>query len=287
MLIENGVVNQKLIELIECTIQLSLEDKSPKAINKLLQEEWLKTKAEDGGLRCNIGGRPPDEKELGLIQQLEIWNEIKPQNQDYVAIVFLGGTMKAMARRLAFLSRNRPRNSPPMYILGGQRPLIQNLEGKQMVSSITEETGWKMKGSWENVVPEAWPKTETEVAEFLILHSDNDYPSVDSLQIQFVDSKRKEDGSLPNTYDTAVDLFQSFKKKDLENRFLVVSSQPFCQNQLLTIQRAAVATGFNKSKFDVCGPAVASNFPLAKILDTIAKQFWEEYKEFETCHIFL
>lgn len=63
-------------------------------------------------------------------------------------------------------------------------------------------------------------------------------------------------------------------------RYLIVSSQPFCESQLMAVERAVGDAmrgtgGEGTFTFDVCGPA-APTLPLSRWLDNLAKQLWEE-----------
>lgn len=269
MIIQNGLISKALIKLIELT-GLKVADESPKAVNDLLQKEWFKTSSEQGTLRCEIGGRLPNKEEYLLLGELGFLEDIMPDPaKNYNPPIFLGATMKAMARRIQFLKGRLwfpYGDKKPAYFLVGQRPLNEKLEGKHAVPSILEETGLTLDEEWCNIPESEWPKTETEVAEFLIRYSGV------NVECHVVDMP-KDGNILPNTYNTTVELFKTVSSDN--PNYLVISSQPYCQNQLLTVMRAAAEAGVD-AKCDVCGPSAPTDLPLARILDCISKQLWEE-----------
>ncbi len=67
MLIQNGQVNPVLTALMEA-MGLHVEDGSPSGVNAVLQQEWVKAK--DGVIRAKLGGRSPNDLELGLLEEI-------------------------------------------------------------------------------------------------------------------------------------------------------------------------------------------------------------------------
>ncbi len=82
-----------------------------------------------------------------------------------------------------------------------------------------------------------------------------------------------EAGEKTRPANTAETIYQFFNIRKITGHFLLVSSQPFCVNQLLAAKRAV--KDLAGITFDVCGPA-APPLPLARWLDNLAKWLWEE-----------
>jgi hypothetical protein len=276
MLIENGSVNPAFLSLVQLC-GLTVSDESPVAVNSLLQEEWVKTK--EGGFRAQIGGRYPTEGELGILSQLGFVNEI-PINHggQYSGTLVLGATLKAVVRRMWFLAREKFRVGGlyphigffhPICLLGSLRLLKKDLEMEQHIPGIINETGAILIGWQGQQERGAWPKDEIEMMSW-VAH----WLSFTEVSLFDTPDVEKPGGfSRPANTDETI---REFFKDDLTSpgHYLLVSSQPFCLNQLLAARRAVQPIGCDIT-FDVVGPA-APAMPLARWLDTVAKQFWEE-----------
>lgn len=275
MLIENGVVNPALIFFMrDCGV--NVVDESPLAVNDWLQREWVRAK--DGGFRAEIGGVKPDTYQLKKLSDLGFVDEI-PINHDvqYGGTIVLGATLKSVARRMWFVVREKFRSTGlhpegffrPIYLLGSSRPLSSDLEMKKHVLGIIEETGALLRG-WQDLEEMGkWPKTEIEmmssVAEWLSVSEVHPFLASDGM---------KSDGS-PRPANTDETIRGFFNQDSISpGHYLLVSSQPFCLNQLLAARRVVQSIGCDIT-FDVVGPA-APAMPLARWLDTVAKQLWEE-----------
>jgi hypothetical protein len=275
MLIENGAVNPVLLSLIQ-TCGLTVTDESPSAVSDLLQREWVKTK--DGAFRAQIGGRDPTEGELGILSQLGFVNEIPINNNgQYTGTLVLGATLKAVTRRMWFIVREKFRSTGlhqdgffhPIYSLGSSRPLNPDLEMQKHVPGIIEETGAPLM-DWQGFPSDdRWPETEIDMMDSVAR-----WLSVPGVFCFCAPDATKPDGSIrpANTDETILGFFN--QDPTWSGYYLLVSSQPFCMNQLLAARRA-VQPIRRSITFDVVGPA-APPMPLARWLDTIAKQLWEE-----------
>ncbi len=272
MLIENGLVNPALLSLVRLC-GLTVSDENPRSVNDLLQREWVKTK--DGGFRVQIGGRNPTDAELGLLSQLGFVDEISINHgRQYSGTLILGATLKAVTRRMWFLVREKFRVGGlepdvgffrPINAIGSLRPLL-DLEMKENVPQIIEETGAPLL-SWED--ERFWPDTEVNMMSCVAR-----WLNVSGVVPFHGRTGIKSDGLVrpANTDETIREFFNDDAVS--AGHYLLVSSQPACQNQLLAARRVVSSIG-DDITFDVAGPD-APAMPLARWLDTVAKQLWEE-----------
>lgn len=262
---KDGVVNPALVKLVRLQGLDASEGITPKALNTILQQEWVKAK--DGTFRAQLGGRFPTDRELELLKQLGADAIKVPWMCKYKGFLILGATMKAIARRMKFISDECPFRDlvPPMYFLGSGRPVDNKLEGVEAVPGVIQETGFDL---WPCYDAEfcCWPKTETDIFRFLKGWASYHSGWWVSRDVHIVNTPGN-----PNTGETIKEWLKSAPVGD----YLVVSSQPFCEGQKMAVERAVREAGAWGYTFDVCGPA-APPLPLSRWLDNLAKQLWEE-----------
>jgi hypothetical protein len=275
MLIQNGQVSPVLTTLMEA-VGLHVEDESPAGVNEILQQKWVKTGP--GTVRAQIMGRLPTEEELSLLKGLGQTDAISIGSLlDYDEFVFLGATMKAMARRLKFLIDEICRCQcgtdelpPRLSFLVSHKPIIHDQEGPQVMETIMSETGLVLGSAWcMSRSSDDWPETEFEVAKFLCRMSGLGLDNVTMFACS------SSGGKVVNTEST-VRMWAESASSD-PRRVGVISSQPFCGNQLLAVRRAVAGTRARDYQFSVFGPS-APPLPLARWLDSLAKQLWEEFQ---------
>lgn len=288
MLIENGAVNPVLMQLASQVLGIYPEA-NPLILNRVLQDWWVKAK--EGVLRAQLGGRFPTEDELTLLKQLGMVDTIKiNEPKKYRGTLVLGATLKAVVRRVKFMFDEGERMGvpQPIYLLGSSRKLDPKLEMPKHVPAILEETGARFDYEWEKDArtPYSWPLIESEMMDRVIVWMELEYREIGprwEIKTVSAPDSIKLDGS-PRPANTTETVKEWTKRVYQTGHWLVVSSQPFCQNQLLAVERAAneADPGYDEHDpertsmtFDVCGPA-APPLPLSRWLDNLAKQLWEE-----------
>jgi len=275
---KDGSVKSELLSLVRMQGIAVLEGVEPAELNKTFQQEWVRAK--DGVLRAQLGGRFPTDEELALLRDLGVTAiHINPCLQ-YDGTLLLGATMKAIARRMKFTADEYTflqREPPTIYFLGSERLVDDDLEGIKAVPAILEETGFTL---YANYRVEAdcgiWPANESEVFKWLKRWGSyhNGWWLGRSCGVVSAPLFPKPDGGMrnPNTAET-VRCWLGYRPKP--GYYLVVSSQPFCENQKMAVERAVKEAGKEGYTFDVCGPE-APLLPLSRWLDNLAKQLWEE-----------
>lgn len=263
LILERGIIHPALLKLLsELGIPFS---QNPSTLNKLLQDKWVQ--ARDGKFRYELGGRLPNEVEVVLLHELA-GSEIKPNDSlKYDGVILLGGLLKSVVRRAHLLESINV--SQPVFLLGSSRKLNER-EFSDKVQGILSEIGTKFTHRWALDATRGWPETEIEMMMRVAgpwLGTDWDLVSVSA------PNGRNPDGSSrPANTDDSVRFWLSLAQP---GHYLVVSSQPFCENQRMAVERVVRESGENGYSFDVCGPA-APRLTLAQWLDTLAKQLWEE-----------
>lgn len=273
-LIENGVVSYALIKFAQvCGLNVA-DDISPIALNKVLQKEWRK--ATEGTQRAQLEGPFPTKEELRLLGPLGAGATLISWGTKYEGTLLLGATLKAVARRVAFMldqEQDEDWIPSPVYLLGSSRKLNDKQEMPEHVPAILEETGAEFDDQWQKdaATPNRWPRTELEMMERVLewMGTAHRWKVVLVLAPDGV----KQDGS-PRPANTA-ETVKGFLTMASPSRYLVVSSQPFCNGQLMAVERAAKEAGVDGYSFDVCGPK-APPLPLVRWQDDLAKRFWEE-----------
>jgi len=271
-LIENGLTNAALEALVRMQGMEIDTHRDPRVLNALLQEKWVKAK--EGVFRAQLGGRFPTEEEMALLRQLGADAIPIDFNVEYGGTLLLGATLKAVARRTTFLVSEWDRESEfpplPLYLLGSGRLLDVNQEMPEHVPTILRETGacW---GNWDDDARAGrWPKNEITMMErVLFWQFINDWENVSV----WASDRSNPDGSTrpANTAETV----KAWLTQAQPGHYLIVSSQPFCENQKMAVERAVKEAGVGGYSFDVCGPE-APPLPLSRWLDNLAKQLWEE-----------
>ena len=246
--------------------------RDPRVLNALLQEKWVKAK--EGVFRAQLGGRFSTEEEMALLRQLGADAIPIDFNVEYNGTLLLGATLKAVTRRTTFLVNEWDRESKlpplPLYLLGSSRLLDVDQEMPKHVPAILRETGacW---GNWDDDARAGrWPKNEIAMMErVLFWQFINDWKNV---SVWASDHSNPDGSTRPaNTAET----IKVWLMRVQPGHYLIVSSQPFCENQKMAVERAVKEAGVEGYILDVCGPA-APPLPLSRWLDNLAKQLWEE-----------
>jgi hypothetical protein len=198
----------------------------------------------------------------------------------YSGILVLGATLKAVTRRFEFLRREEKRlgvkwTGLGMYLLGSERPLDPKLEMPEHVPAILQETGASFFPLWrEEAEQNKWPRTETEMMERVIQWLGTGI-SWRRRPVSAPNVKNPNGSSRPANTAETIQRWLLENPSCMPGKYLLVSSQPFCEGQKMAVERAVRKTGVEGYTFDVCGPA-APPLPLSRWLDNLAKQLWEE-----------
>jgi len=275
MLINNGVVNPALVRLVRMQGVTVLPSPHPTWLNDLLQQQWVKAK--EGVLRAQLGGRLPNEEEMELLGKLSA-NEMSIDfDEQYSSVLVLGATLKAVIRRMNFMwleKTNAGYDVFPYYVclLGSSRKLDPKLEMPEHVPAILEEVGAGFNSQWSDDAEALdWPVNELQMMN-RVQHWLGLQPEARVCVIAPDVAKSDGPGNRPaNTAETV----KEWLKFAAAGRYLIVSSQPFCEGQKMAVERAVREAGKEGYTFDVCGPA-APSLPLSRWLDNLAKQLWEE-----------
>jgi len=274
-LIENGLTNAALEALVRMQGMEIDTHRDPRVLNALLQEKWVKAK--EGVFRAQLGGRFPTEEEMALLRQLGADAIPIDFDVEYNGTLLLGATLKAVTRRMWFMNVEECRTDfrlqvpQPLYFLGSRRPLDSKQEMPEHVPAILEEVGTQFIKQWlEDRDADDWPQHETAVmnrVQYWLGIRRWERVCVLAPDVQ------KTDGTMrsANTAETV----KEWLTRVQPGHYIIVSSQPFCENQKMAVERAVKEVGVGGYSFDVCGPA-APPLPLSRWLDNLAKQLWEE-----------
>lgn len=284
MLIQNGRVSDYLVELVRLQGIVVPEEVAPHQLNDLLQREWVKAK--DGTLRAQLGGRFPMEEEAELLEELGAAAIPINFGTTYSGILLLGGTMKAVARRMQFLADQffgeTGCSVSHLCYVGSDRPLDVGTECMMALPTIEVDTGFRVNYSdtrgedIRRLMSARWPEVEAKIFDFLVDYSVRAKWWRDRFtRISVCAEKPRGETRHPNTAEAV--LAWATKPFVAQGRYLLVSSQPFCEGQKMAAERAVRDAGLEGFSFDVCGPA-APPLALAKWLDNLAKQVWEEVR---------
>lgn len=283
MLVNNGAVNPALVQLAREARIWGLDfAPAPQEMSDLLQQFWMKAK--DGKLRAELEGRFPNEREQELLNELGAVAIVPPiLETKYNGTLVLGARLKAVVRRVCFMhmvegcyDRQMPQ---PVCLLGSNRLLSEKQEMPGHVPAILQKTGAEFDPKWRDEQA-FWPVTEWDMTARVYKWI---YPR-DTSQTPFVFCAPDVvlPGGTTRPADTAATVKQWLTGQSVAEKidvnpghYLVVSSQPFCEGQLLAVRRAVKEAGKEGYTFDVCGPATPK-LELSKWLDNLAKQLYEE-----------
>lgn len=280
LILKDGTVHSALLGLIRLS-GLPVTDESPATVNELLQANW---KAADGMLRAEIEGRFPTDEERVLIDQLGMGAIPIDFAKKYKGTIILGATIKAVLRRVWFLLQEEKRSGlvipQPVYLFGSSRALLPKQEMPEHMPAIVQEVGCVFKDNWQDDAEcGSWPKDEMRmmekvIQEWFFISSDR----WKTVSVKAPDGVKDGKPRPANTPETAAEWYRKFGQEfEPGSRFLVVSSQPFCENQVGAVSRAIKEAGGN-FEFDVCGPA-APPLPIDRLKDNFAKALWEEIQK--------
>ncbi|HEY9584475.1 MAG TPA: hypothetical protein VJI33_02775 [Candidatus Paceibacterota bacterium] len=277
-LIKDGSVDSNLLKLAWLLGFRSYMDSTPAELNAVLQEEWF----QQGKLRAEIKGRPATAEELELLKLLGCVDSIRIKpNVNYAGGLVFGGMMKAVNRRVGYLIKEAQLGfliPKLLWFLAGTRPLNPEQEGPKSVPGIMAETESMLGEAW---CLAKWPTNETEVTEFVITFSGLGMITRPKVlhTVAYVDVKppvnTNEPRRLrnPNTEDT---IGRWLVESPSNGLYLLVSSQPWCWNQLQQAERVVKKAGRTGIKFDVCGPAAPPTIKLEQYLDDLSRRLKEE-----------
>lgn len=279
----DGAVKVELTNLVRKQgVEVSYGLSAPE-LNAILQEKWVKAK--EGTFRAQLGGRFPTEEEMVLLRQLGASAIPIDFRKKYNGTLLLGATLKVVTFRMKFMldaeldaqKRFRQQSVPqPVYFLGSTRQLDPDQEMLKHVPDILKETGAKFNSYWRSLMVADYPRTEIEMMELMPMLMDSTV--IPSLVCAGDVPKTGGPGYRPaNTAETV----KEWLKVGPSGHYLIVSSQPFCENQRMAVERAVREAGKEGYTFDVCGP-YAPPLPLSRWLDTLAKQLWEEVQLLQT-----
>lgn len=238
-------------------------------LNTALQAEWFKV----GKLRVEIGGRPATGEELELFRALGAVDAIHPDlKTNYAGGVAFAGMMKAVNRRVGYLISEIQAGLKvpnPFWFLAGTRAVNLDQEGPECVSRIIEETGSSLGGAWRLAT---WPTNEVEVVGFILTF--NGLSALTPIKV-LQTTARHPDGKPknPNTEET---VRRWLIEEPSDGCYLLVSSQPWCWNQLQQTERIAREKGRLGMRFRVCGPAAPPTIKFEQYLDDLARRLKEE-----------
>ena len=272
---KDGSVKTELLNLVRLQGLSVAERATPRELNDLLQREWVKAK--EGVFRAQLGGRFPTEEEMVLLLQLGAGAIPIDFNVKYNGTLLLGATLKAVTRRMWFMNVEecktdfRLQISQPLYFLGSRRPLDSEQEMPEHILAILDEVGIGFNRQWlEDRDADDWPRHETAV-----MNRVQCWLGIRRWERVCVlaPDVQKLDGTMrpANTAETV----KEWMKIVPPGHYLIVSSQPFCENQKMAVERAVKEAGKEGYTFNVCGPE-APPLPLSRWLDNLAKQLWEE-----------
>ncbi len=269
LILPGGEVHPAILDLILESRGVSFNAHNVLGVNNHLQSEWLK--AGPGTYRAEIEGRMLNKSErelfglLGHLDEIAITMELVTSRR---GVVVLGGTAKAIWRRLRFALRALVWPGD-IKMIGSARPIIEKLEGRETFPAMVAEVGDGLSPLWREpeklgYEPGFWPVNEAEMMEFIFCLATGQ----EGVGQTFC-APLNEQGKA----DTASSVRAWAEKVSEGERFVIVSSQPFCWGQLLAVQEAAPHL-----RFGVCGPAAPTNLPAATFYDNAAKQFYAECK---------
>ena len=279
MLIKNGRVVPELLRLAQLQGLEIPEEMEPQYVSNILQGAW---KAPAGVVRADIQGPLPDAREIEALGPLGASAIPINLSKKYHGTLLLGATLKAVTRRMKFMldeeldpqKRFRQGSVPqPVYLLGSRRRLDPKQEMTEHVPAILHETGARFNDQYEKDARLGnWPETEIEMMDRVSCWMNTQYWIHHLISAPDV---QKSDGSGNRSANTA-ETVKDWLRVAFHGHFLVVSSQPFCENQKMAVERAVKEVGKKEGyTFDVCGPE-APPLPLSRWLDNLAKQLWEE-----------
>ena len=287
---ENGTVNEQLVVLANrYGIPINTET-SYSEVNTLFQEKWRQKQLLHA---YQITGEPAKGEDLQLLEALGCVNEVlTPSLIEYEewgpmefgnvnmqrGNLIMGATRIAVVKRLNFFMHCREGRCLPglFYLMGGARKLDLVKESEQVLCTPAELLFKKERNK-----PGQMPATEAEMMQMVWDQSDlpNEWHSL-LVNAPMIHVPGSELGTWrpPNTAET-VNYWLLQEQKP--GYYLVGSSQPYVQYQLLVVERAFEEMVEQRKinfpcYFKGCGPFATRSLPLATFLDTLAKQFYEE-----------
>lgn len=245
---------------IECSDTTTAEELSAQ-----MQARWLR--AEEHQFQIPKG--PPNARDLFLLNKLGMVQEIEPPPMYYEGTLLLGASIKDTRRRLAFILHswgNINLDTGTIYFLVSERDVQnENMDGLYTPDGIPFKAEWKPMG--------AMLKTETDVARTIWEQS----VIPQGMLAKFVDTplqptETAEITRNPNTTDTMVEFM---KCNPTQGIWLLASSQPFIQRQLLNVEATLKLFPGAYTIVEI-GPETSPDLPLKAYLDEVARLLYQQ-----------
>lgn len=265
-------------ELLELAAKHQLEvspGMSPAELSEQMQGRWVRKTAH----QYQVPPGPPDATDFSLLRYLGMVDEFDLVEGRFDGALVLGALVTAVRKRLALLKSVCERTEVAVevnlvYLLGGTRPLDSVKERPAVLCSPSAEIGFKP--DWVPKERQICLSTESEMMQLVFDQSllPEGWTGVT------VRTGHQPDGiggtRVPNTEDTVRRWIATYTSNP--GRYLVVSSQPFLQRQLLNVQGAARSLGLQGFEFEGIGYAAPATIPLKTYLDEVARLLFEEVR---------
>ncbi len=267
MLIVNGKLHPSFILLANKYTGGVAATISPRELNSKLQAEWFQA----GKFRAEIVGRQPDPGDLALLNELGRLKGVPPPSGKYDGALLLGSTVTSVRKRLRVLLDNLERvDLEQVFLLGSTRALFPDKESLAVLRD-TSDLGPFAKPGWQLVIE---PKTEIAMMAMVATQVIASHP----LFFMPIVGADQPNGRPANTEGT-IEAFVANQHMEFEpthgGTYLVLSSQPYAEQQLLAVQKTARKLD-PEMKFVSCSNDALPNLPMATHLDTLAKELYEE-----------
>lgn len=271
LLIQKRGVQFPVIDLLELADRNGITHSANTTAEELsasMQAHWLRAEEH----QFQILKRPPNDRELCLLNRLGMVQAIEPPPMSYEGTLLLGATLPRMRRRLAFVlkqwNENKGLDTGTIHFLVNQRK--RDLEEESM-DAICMPDGIPFKDGWSHEA--AAPETETAIAR--IIWEQSVIPK--GILAEFVDTPLQPTETAgvarnPNTTDTVVEFM---RRGPIQGTWLMASNQPFIQRHLLNIE--ATLKIFPGAYIIVeMGPEADPELPLKTYLDEVARLLYQQ-----------
>lgn len=213
-----------------------------------------------------------------LLTELGFINATTPHFKEYTGAIVHGAFLPRVRSRLHYLVEQWKAGCrfSHLYFLSGERPLAPQHENRAALLDDSE-TALKIRKGW--IAPAIFPKTESEMTQFVWEQADIPDEMRASLQVHFVNAPMKQDlksGTLirPTTDDTIEVWLQ---EKPITGNYLAISNAPYTNRQDLVVRAIAPAC----YRLDTVGAAANENEKMAIILDEVARFIFQTKQLYE------
>lgn len=252
----NGTPTQDLRDLL--SLMEVEHDGSLAGIRSATQAEWYQA----GRLRAEIAEKHGHKKDeaMPLLRNLGFFNEIRAQRMTHFHCAFLGATVTAVRKRLAFLHSewNRGIRFTDLVFFGSNRPLMKDKESPEVLLNA-ENSDLPFSSDWK--LEDDLPQTEIEMMRMVYRQAG----WLNEDKVVFIEATGK-DGRNANTRDT-LELWGNGIRGDV----LVVSSQPFVSFQGIIAEKVLPS----HANPECIGYAANTTLPVTTFLDNVAKLVYE------------